>query len=273
VAGGQPSRGEDWRAAITTHPMTEHDPLAAASTQGSSSHDTHTVSGRPDLRLKARLTRARTALAALATHPVTEHDPLAAASTRVASSHGTHIAQAARDIKPLRSVCDRDQTHPPATIGQIAPSSCQTVAGRPRNLPHSTPERAQALGDQPISALTTQLQRRGRDSNPRWTEPPIPVFETDNRCGAIVSVCRHVKRGRPSHAIGLRSTSRFGSFGRHLRAREDWNRPTDAADPSGNANERSVGAQQPQASQGACPGWADPKARRPAPGNGTRTIA
>jgi hypothetical protein len=22
------------------------------------------------------------------------------------------------------------------------------------------------------------IERRGRDSNPRWTEPPIPVFET-----------------------------------------------------------------------------------------------
>src|SRR5947209_10907744 len=49
-------------------------------------------------------------------------------------------------------------------------------------------------------------QRRGRDSNPRWTEPPIPVFETATFRG---QTCRFAGSSRSALSLWGRARGKF----------------------------------------------------------------
>src|SRR6476659_9390771 len=68
-----------------------------------------------------------------------------------------------------------------------------------------------------IPCHEAETERRGRDSNPRWTKPPIPVFETgldspQTTCKRVLSVARNWAGG-PLAGPSVRGTGRTDPVG------------------------------------------------------------
>ena len=71
------------------------------------------------------------------------------------------------------------------------------------------------------AGVNPKVQRRGRDSNPRWTEPPIPVFETATGGCPAHAVCRD--SSNTTSAVG-KSVGKSGWIGAQPRCRESVRR-------------------------------------------------
>ena len=113
----------------------------------------------------------------------------APAALKLASRRGGAVRRSAHRIPRRRRVLWRIPVSAPAprrpqtaSFTRSAPDLnrsdaqdlCPAQGGLQRRPRKTTEDRQRPQNPQQIKGL----KRRGRDSNPRWTKPPIPVFET-----------------------------------------------------------------------------------------------
>ena len=177
----------------------------------------------PHLRLESRLAGARAAGACLARPGVAHDDALAAPGISSPSRHPDRNSSPRRRMEEV-AIADARRAIVVAielpcqipTGGRRIPDICaREGASRAETAARISPTRGRCRHIAPIHCN----QRRGRDSNPRWTEPPIPVFETRPLNRASCDVTGGSGDWSLGDAIVLRSRAVLGVLGGLLRAR------------------------------------------------------